>query len=108
VTPNKSYELSMEETVEGWYSDPYARHEARWMSEGRPTRLVRDGDVEDSDPVADDEPFKVAPVRIDGVAHSGGSDLLRADDSERETPFDAQASTRAAWDAFDQSGGPMR
>jgi hypothetical protein len=78
------------------------------MSEGRPTRLVRDGDVEDNDPVADDEPFKVAPVRIEGGPHSGGSDLLRADDSEREPPFDGQASTRAAWDAFDQSGGPMR
>ena len=108
LTPNKSYELSMEETIEGWYSDPYARHEARWMSEGRPTRLIRDGDVEGSDPVAGDEPFKVAPVRIEDVAHSGGSDFLRADDSDREAPFDAQASTRAAWDAFDQSGGPTR
>ena len=31
---------------EGWYTDPYGRHEARWMSAGTPTRLVRDGEVE--------------------------------------------------------------
>lgn len=40
----------------GWFSDPYGRHEARWMSSGRPTSLVRDGVVERSDPVPVDEP----------------------------------------------------
>jgi hypothetical protein len=25
---------------EGWYTDPYGRHEARWMSAGTPARLV--------------------------------------------------------------------
>lgn len=28
----------MGESPQGWYSDPYLRHEARWMSHGTPTR----------------------------------------------------------------------
>jgi hypothetical protein len=75
------------EELEGWYTDPYARHEARWLSQGTPTRLVRDGHVEGSDPV-DDQPFIVAPVRIEGVVPSDGSDLRRADDAEGDGPFD--------------------
>ena len=34
-----------DEAMEGWFSDPYARHEARWMSQGTPTHLVRDGEL---------------------------------------------------------------
>ena len=34
----------------GWFKDPYGRHEARWMSAGTPTSLVRNGDVEQTDP----------------------------------------------------------
>jgi len=34
---------------EGWYQDPFRLHEARYFSAGRPTRLVRDGDVESYD-----------------------------------------------------------
>ena len=33
------------ETLEGWCTDPYAQHEARWLSDGKPTKLVRDGGV---------------------------------------------------------------
>jgi len=33
----------------GWYQDPFRRHEARYFSAGRPTRLVRDGNVESYD-----------------------------------------------------------
>lgn len=40
--------------AEGWYRDPYDRHEARWFSDGSPTSLVRDGGVEAHDaPPAD-------------------------------------------------------
>ena len=39
--------------AEGWFGDPYGRHEARWMSGGVPTALVRDGNVEGSDPPPD-------------------------------------------------------
>jgi len=35
---------------EGWSPDPLGRHELRWMSDGNPTGLVRDGDRELHDP----------------------------------------------------------
>lgn len=80
----------MEEMLEGWYTDPYARHEARWMSKGAPTALVRDGNVEGHDP-APEEPFTVTPVRwVGGSGAPGGADLRRADDAgwNSESPTD--------------------
>jgi len=38
---------------QGWYRDPWRRHEARYFSDGQPTFLVRDGDSEGRDPVPD-------------------------------------------------------
>jgi phospholipase C len=35
--------------IQGWFEDPFQLHEARWFSQGRPTKLVRDGDVESYD-----------------------------------------------------------
>ena len=32
--------------AEGWYVDPYAIHDERWVSNGVPTQLVKDGGVE--------------------------------------------------------------
>ena len=92
----------MDESMEGWYTDPFGRHDARWISQGTPTSLVRDGTVEGSDPVANG-PVKVTPVRIEGHPVVDGSDLLRADDAEREGPFDQEHATRVGHDAFDQS-----
>jgi hypothetical protein len=80
--------------LEGWYTDPYARHEARWLSQGKPTRLVRDGGVEGSDPV-DDEPFTVDPVRIESSVARDGSDLRRADDAERDALADPREVARS-------------
>ncbi len=36
--------------VEGWFKDPYGRHEARWFSNGALTSLVRDGSTTATDP----------------------------------------------------------
>jgi hypothetical protein len=36
--------------AQGWYSDPFQQHGARWFSDGRPTALVRDDGVESQDP----------------------------------------------------------
>ena len=74
----------MDEAIEGWYTDPYGVHEARWMSQGTPTPLVRDDGVEGHDP-APDGPPKVIPVRLG----EGGSpsDLRRSDDAERKSPL---------------------
>ena len=87
----------MNESVEGWYTDPYEIHEARWMSAGTPTALVRDGNVEDHDP-APDGPFKVTPVILgDDPKANDGADLRRADDAEREAAYDPDKAARAAW-----------
>ena len=40
---------------EGWYTDPFAWHDARWMSAGTPTKLVRDGDVESYEDPPDED-----------------------------------------------------
>jgi hypothetical protein len=49
--------------VEDWFTDPFGRHESRWMSYGKPTDRVRDGRMEGTDPVSD-EPFSVKPQRV--------------------------------------------
>ena len=84
----------MDEPLKGWYTDPYELHEARWISQGTPTSLVRDGEVESQNPPPDG-PFKVTPVLLgeDG----GPSDLRRVDDAERESP--TKTPVEAAWDA---------
>jgi hypothetical protein len=60
------------EVLHGWYADPLGRHEERWMSEGKPTSLVRDGGVEAHEEVGD-EP--VAPTKAQS---SGDLDALPA------------------------------
>lgn len=55
-----------------WFTDPFGRHEARWMSHGTPTSLVRDGRTEGFDPVPND-PYAVKPVRIKYVDHEPGA-----------------------------------
>jgi hypothetical protein len=91
-----------DESLEGWYTDPYERHEVRWLSQGTPTSFVRDGGTEGNNPV-EDAPFKVTPVRIEIEGPGDGSDRLRADDAQSEDPYDSQEASRAATDVFDPS-----
>ncbi len=35
---------------DGWYRDPFETHQMRWFSDGVPTDLVRDEDVEAYEP----------------------------------------------------------
>jgi hypothetical protein len=70
-----------DERVEGWYTDPFGQHEARWMSDGSPTKLVRDGDEESYEDPPDEEPT-VTPTKIAERQARDGSDLLRSDDPE--------------------------
>ena len=44
--------------LQGWHPDPFALHEMRYFSAGRPTKLVRDGRVE----VYDEPPEDWSPV----------------------------------------------
>jgi UDP:flavonoid glycosyltransferase YjiC (YdhE family) len=69
--------------LEGWYTDPWERHEARWFSDGKPTNLVRDAGVEGDSPPPDDPPSAV-PEEIEApVWNLKGADLRRVGDDER-------------------------
>ena len=82
--------MDSEEHDEGWYTDPYGRHEARWMSMGRPTKLVRDGDVESYEDPPDAPPTQ-QPERIEPPEGSiNSSDTVRADDAESRVPTMAE------------------
>lgn len=83
---------------EGWYVDPYGLHEARWISDGAPTTLVRDGGLETQDPPPDTPP----PVPSELLAETDltdGDDLRRADSAET-TSLDPDAEKDAAWLGF--------
>lgn len=79
--------------LEGWCTDPWGLHEARWMSAGAPTKLVRDGRDERFEPVPRTEavatPVPVAPC--DTAPH--GMDLRRSD---QQTPDPRRAMATAA------------
>ena len=71
---------------EGWYRDPYGVHEDRWISDGTPTSLVRDRDIEAKDPPPEDiEPGALVPAARH-YQSSGANDLRRADDAEVDSP----------------------
>lgn len=92
--------------AEGWYRDPYAIHADRWMSQGQPTKLVRDAGVESYDLPPDlPLPDVLVPVTADANASSGGSDLRRSDDAGQEDPHSATRARRAVLDAL--SGGAI-
>jgi len=87
---------------EGWYKDPYGRHESRWISDGTPTALVRDAGIELQDPPPD-KPITVEMERVaEATLVGGANDLKRADDAESQE-FDPQAMTDAAEEGIDSS-----
>jgi hypothetical protein len=62
--------------AQGWYRDPYAVHQDRYFSAGRPTKLVRDGAAESYDP----PPPRPPVAELVEVTHrppADGSDLRR-------------------------------
>jgi hypothetical protein len=68
--------------AEGWYTDPYACHEARWLSDGVATKLVRDGDATSYDEPPEG-PFVREPEAIEpDPVRAGADDLRRADEAE--------------------------
>ena len=82
-------------TAQGWFWDPYHRHQDRYFSDGRPTKLVRDdghesfepppdfpvpGPLVPAFPVGDGPPS--APVRHARTSgRRGGDDRSRARDA---------------------------
>jgi hypothetical protein len=68
------------EDEEGWFTDPFGRHEARWMSNGTPSKLVRDQGVESYDEPPDEAPTRTPERIAEKVDAPGGADLLRVDE----------------------------
>jgi hypothetical protein len=77
------------EQLEGWCSDPYGRHEARWLSDGHPTKLVRDAGVESYDDPPDEAPTSIPtplddPQQADGTQTGDQYDLQKAHQDLKE------------------------
>jgi len=89
---------------EGWYTDPYGRHQARWFSDGKPTKLVRDGQVEAYDELTDELPSSVPMPLVPDVALDHGADLKRADEVEQRASYDREGTREEAWESFPEFG----
>jgi len=76
--------------AQGWYRDPFGRHEDRYFSVGTPTKLVRDHAVESYDPPPADQPMPLAlaPVAWAADPRRRDHDLRRADDLQRGETVD--------------------
>jgi len=86
--------------AEGWYQDPFGVHEHRWMSQGRPTKLVRDGGTESYDPPPDlPLPEELVPAGSDSGAAADGTGEAGQDS------YSGWRASRAAVDAI--SGGAI-
>jgi hypothetical protein len=75
-------------------------HEDRWFSAGQPTRLVRDGGIDDYDPPPAGPP-KTERIEVRHSQPSEGSDLRRADDPKAGALYDPKA---VAWSTIDSMG----
>jgi hypothetical protein len=73
--------------AQGWYRDPYLVHEDRYFSAGQPTKLVRDGGIEDYDPPPTGPP-KTELVEVRHTPANSVGDLCRADDSSAGAVYD--------------------
>jgi hypothetical protein len=87
---------------EGWYTDPFAGHEARWFSDGGPTSLVRDAGTTSMD-APPEEPFLKDPQLVEPAASSAEDDLRRAD----AQPDDPGAVVDQVWTYFTRSSGGL-
>jgi hypothetical protein len=91
------------EDLEGWCTDPFGRHEARWLSQGTPTKLVRDGDIESYDDPPDEEPSQEAQLIEPDLPANGGADLIRVGDAA-SGPTDLESLDRQMGDAAFEGG----
>ena len=73
------------EGAEGWFVDPFGRHERRWLSDGRATSLVRDGRVEGVD-VPPDTTLPAHLERAPGQGRASPADVRRAGDVGGRAP----------------------
>ena len=86
--------------AEGWYQDPFGIHEHRWMSRGKPTKLVRDGGSESFDPPPD---LPTPGVLVPADAGSNAAD--DTGETGQESSYSNRRARQAALDAI--SGGAI-
>ena len=84
---------------EGWYRDPFKIHTDRWISDGRPTALVRDGDREGHDPPPDAAFEGPLTEAAESVA-ADGEDLRRADDGGITGVYDPEKARQMVIDSI--------
>ena len=72
--------------AQGWYRDPFGRHDDRYFSAGTPTKLVRDGGLESYDPPPEGEPV---PAALSPVVPVGAPPARAARGRRRAAPGDA-------------------
>lgn len=70
---------------EGWYTDPWGHHDARWISEGVPSKLVRDADVESYEDPPDSPPSQAWVAIAPPPGSLSPTDSLRVDSLEAGT-----------------------
>jgi hypothetical protein len=103
--PTAGLESPADTDEEGWFTDPFLVHDERWLSNGRPTKLVKDGGFESFDPPPDRPPTQT-PTRVEADPKAtGGTDLQRADDAQSGEVVDPSAFRMMAWDSF--GSGPI-
>ena len=88
--------------AEGWYQDPFRRHQARWFSAGTPTALVSDHGAESHD-APPDTPITEALVPL-AESEEDGTDLLRSDAEPADRIFDPNAAWVSRADGTDEGG----
>jgi hypothetical protein len=91
-------------TAQGWFWDPYHRHQDRYFSDGRPTKLVRDGGQESFDPPPDlPVPGSLVPALPAGDAAASAS-ARRAGGDRRDGAYDRFSARDAAISAMVRYG----
>jgi hypothetical protein len=93
--------------AQGWYRDPYLVHQDRYFSAGEPTKLVRDGGIENYDPPPAGPPMTEL-VEARPTQPSSASDLRRADDYSARDLGDGEASLWEALWWVGSAGTPER
>jgi hypothetical protein len=69
--------------IEGWHTDPFGLHDARWLSAGEPTKLVRDGSIEFYEPVPEVDATVIPQPITTELRIADGEDLNRCDRRHR-------------------------
>jgi len=85
--------------LQGWGTDPFGVHEARYFSAGQPTKLVRDGGVESFDePPSGAEGLAVVTATATAELHLPGLGDAGLDDGYPGGPGLVRIPRRRPWD----------